>query len=339
MIYLDAAAAERPAAVAISAAAEAAAKNFANPNASHVAGRRASQEILSARERIGAALNCAPEQIHFAPTASVALDAAVKAASAFVGRFLYPRTEHASAIGAAERHPPTGAAERRGIIWMLANNETGEIFTPPKILRPGDLWICDATAAVGHMPVDFSRLGCDYLICDALKFGGLPGCAAVIVAHSAPTPDATWLGTPSLPLIASFAAALEERTSRLPELQHQWARQQHELRQRLSAISGYRDTLSFAAGNILPNILNCSFDGVEGEVLALALSERGVMVSTGAACRSGQHGPSPVVLASGVPEAFAAGAIRISLSADTTDGEIEEAAAIILQTVADLRRM
>lgn len=339
MIYLDAAAAERPAAAALSAAAAAAEENFANPNASHAAGRRALQEIFLSRERIAAALNCATDAIHFAPTASVALDAALQTAARVVGSVALSPTEHASAAEAVHRNPPAGDAGRKAIVRMLANNETGEIYPRPGNRRPGDLWICDATAAVGHMPVDFTALGCDYLICDGLKFGGLPGCAAVVVADGATEPATAWLGTPSLPLIASFAAALAERTAQLPELQQQWARQWHELRQRLLPIPGYHDTLCIAAANILPNILNCSFAGVEGEVLALALSEQGVMVSTGAACRSGIHGPSPVLLASGVPEDIAAGAIRISLSADTTDSEIEEAAGIIRQTVENLRRM
>ena len=96
-------------------------------------------------------------------------------------------------------------------------------------------------------------------------------------------------------------------------------------------INGERDERIWSAVNV-------GFPGLSSEALLLALSERGVYVSAGAACASGSLEPSPVLLAMGVPERVAYGSIRLSLSRETTEAEIEHGCDEIARVVAQLSR-
>ena len=85
------------------------------------------------------------------------------------------------------------------------------------------------------------------------------------------------------------------------------------------------------------NTTNIAFPRLEAEALLLLLSERGVCASAGAACSSGSLEPSPVLLAMGVPEAEAHGSVRFSLTRDTTEAQLAEAARIVAECVRRLR--
>jgi cysteine desulfurase len=89
----------------------------------------------------------------------------------------------------------------------------------------------------------------------------------------------------------------------------------------------------------LPNNVNMSFDGVEGEALLLRLDLVGVAGSSGSACTSGALDPSHVLLALGLTPAEANGALRLTLGSDTTEEEIASVLDILPPIVEDLRRM
>ena len=82
---------------------------------------------------------------------------------------------------------------------------------------------------------------------------------------------------------------------------------------------------------------NIAFPRLEAEALLMLLSERGVCASAGAACSSGSLEPSPVLLAMGVTEEVAHGAVRFSISRETTREELIEAAGIVAGCVERLR--
>ncbi len=86
------------------------------------------------------------------------------------------------------------------------------------------------------------------------------------------------------------------------------------------------------------NTANIAFPHLEAEALLMLLSESGVAASAGAACSSGSLDPSPVLLAMGVPEVIAHGAVRFSLSRETTAQEIDEAVEIVVRCVGRLRK-
>jgi cysteine desulfurase len=85
------------------------------------------------------------------------------------------------------------------------------------------------------------------------------------------------------------------------------------------------------------NTSNIAFPKLEAEAILLALSERGLCASAGAACASGSLEPSPVLLAMGIDPKLAHGSVRFSLSKWTTDQEIDEAVALVIRCVESLR--
>lgn len=340
MIYLDHAAATRPLPCALDAMNSVLLKTWGNPNSTHASGEAAREILEDARARIARCIGAENKQssIHFFPTATAAAQTALyslTAAGYGVARY---ETEHHAVLNST--HIERATAQHRGAkglayARMLANNETGEIYPPPE-REPNMPWLCDATAAAGHIPVDVNSLGCDYLIADALKFGGVPGAAFLYAAPGAPFFPLIEGGTPPVALIAAMAAALEWQTAHMEENTRKISDLRRKISYALSGISGARWNMQDVS-QFLPYIFNISFPGVEGETLALLLSREGVMVSVGAVCTSGNHEPSHVLMAMYGDEARARSAIRISLSHENTAQECEEAAKKIAACVAQLR--
>jgi cysteine desulfurase len=85
--------------------------------------------------------------------------------------------------------------------------------------------------------------------------------------------------------------------------------------------------------------MNVSFDFVDGESIILHLDLKGIAASTGSACTSSEVEPSHVLLAMGVPARRAQGSVRFSLGRDTTQGELDYTAAVLVETIDRLRSM
>jgi cysteine desulfurase len=90
--------------------------------------------------------------------------------------------------------------------------------------------------------------------------------------------------------------------------------------------------------NRLPNTLNISFPGVDGEALLVALDLEGVACSLGTTCASGSAEPAPILVAMGLPTDLYRSAIRFSLSTLNTQEEIDEAANRIVRVVSSIRK-
>lgn len=236
--------------------------------------------------------------------------------------------------------------------WV--NNETGVIQPVHAIgelcRSAGVVLHCDATQWVGKMATDLGGEDApkiDLLNCSAHKFHGPKGAGALYVRRGVrllPTmPGSQELGrrggTHALPAIVGMGAAAEVAMGWLSD--DSGRERMTTLRDRLESgilercagaqINGERDERIWSAVNV-------GFPGLSSEALLLALSERGVYVSAGAACASGSLEPSPVLLAMGVPERVAYGSIRLSLSRETTEAEIEHGCDEIARVVAQLSR-
>lgn len=236
--------------------------------------------------------------------------------------------------------------------WV--NNETGVIQPVHAIgelcRSAGVVLHCDATQWAGKMPTDLGGEDApkiDLLNCSAHKFHGPKGAGALYVRRGVrllPTmPGSQELGrrggTHALPAIVGMGAAAEVAMGWLSDAGER--ERMLSMRDRLESgilercpgaqINGDRDGRIWSAVNV-------GFPGLSSEALLLALSERGVYVSAGAACASGSLEPSPVLLAMGVPERVAYGSIRLSLSRDTTEAEIERGCDEVGRVVAQLSR-
>ena len=230
---------------------------------------------------------------------------------------------------------------------MLGNHETG-VLQPIRALaelchRAGVLVHTDAVQTVGKIPVDFQALDVDALSLAAHKLHGPAGIGALLLRGSVSIQPilfggfqqgGTRPGTESLALACGLHAALQVWSNNASQLEMQMRQRRDQLEQSLkSQIPPV--VVNGADAERLPNTTNISLPGADRQALLLALDMAGVACSTGSACASGSSEPSPVLLAMGLDRAVVDGAIRISLSAVTTDAEMEEAARRI---VAVLRR-
>lgn len=352
MIYLDAAAHEMPLPAAVDAFLKM--QDLANPSSLHSEGRAAKSALEAARATVARCLNCEPSEVYFTSGATEACNWMMRCLDAYsVSVEGLPRYEHHAVL----EYPYVALAIDRvpeiGHTHMLANNETGEIYDIESMKKPlKGLFGCDATAAVGHIPVDFRALGVDYLAFGAHKFGGLSGIGALIVRDGSPvTPmicgggqeRGMRGGTESVALACAMAAALEKRCetmyddiARITKLRDDFIAEILRLVPD-AYING--PWVICDASRRLPNNANISFLGVESQALVLALSRKGPCASSGSACTSGSLNGSYVLRAMGLSEERARSAVRFSLPYRITQGELKQAVEIVVSTVSELRTL
>jgi cysteine desulfurase len=333
-VYLDHAATTPAWPEATQAMAEAAA-TIGNPASVHAEGQRAHGILERARSSLASFTQRSAEEIIFTSGGSEALALAIRGCGL---PLLASATEHGAVLGfGGERLPVDGdgvidlealeQALRRGpalVAVQQANNETGTV-QPLDAVRAlvhaaGGRLLVDAVQSAGKMAL----ADADYLALSAHKTGGPMGAGALIVAADAPLIGQEGAqerghrpGTPNLPGLAGWAAALDAQTAFPPD----WA-----------AVTARRDALATclcAKGAVLqsagatraPHILSLGLPGVAARTQLMALDLAGFAVSAGAACSSGKIGPSHVLVAQGLGAA-AGEAIRVSLSPATRDEDL-----------------
>ena len=319
---------------------------FGNPSSEHAAGHDAREALEQARQVVAAKLYAEPDEVYFFSTATEA--AATVMQSAWLRGYVCNTSpfEHHAISENVYRPLNVDASPGQLVCQMHSNNETGVILlAPAKMMRKNDLWLCDATASVGHIPVSFKKLGCTYLLADGIKFGGVPGAAILIAKKDAPLypiirgggqERGMRSGTENVPAICAMAAALEWQDEHMQENTLLIGAVRSILLKMLSEIPKHKWNTP-TNKPCLPHILNISFDGVDAHALSLLLSNQGVMVSPGAACSNGLNEPSHVIMAMYGDEARARSAIRISFSHENTIDEAVEAGQKIKDAVAYLR--
>jgi cysteine desulfurase len=240
-----------------------------------------------------------------------------------------------------------------------ANNETGAIHPVHAIgavcRARGVPFHCDATQWVGKMPCNLSAADAPaigLLTFSAHKFhgprgvGGLWTAAGVRLRPAMPGSQELGRrgGTEDLPAILGAGVAAEEAMVWLADA----SAREHiaAMRDRFEASVIARcpgahsnpPARAAAAGPCerLWNTANIAFPRLEAEALLMGFSERGLCASAGAACSSGSLDPSPVLLAMGIAPESAHGSVRFSLSRDTTQRDLDDAAGIVEAVVRRL---
>ena len=204
----------------------------------------------------------------------------------------------------------------------------------------------DACQAAGALNLNVHRLGVDLMTLDGSKIYGpkATGCLYIrrgieliplIVGGS--QERGLRAGTENPALIIGFAKALESANdSRLTESARLIRLRDYMIGRILKNIPG-----SYLNGDPirrLPNNINVSFEGIDGEMLMFALDQKGIMVSTGSACTATSTEPSHVLAALGLPKSLATGNIRITLGRQTTKKDIDHVLKVLPQLVKKLRR-
>ena len=208
---------------------------------------------------------------------------------------------------------------------MMANNEIGTIQDIKKIAsltKTAGAWMhTDAVQALGKIPVDVDDLGVDYLTISAHKIYGPKGVGALYVRKRSPLfplimgghqEEGLRAGTYNNLGIFGFGIAAKIALVEVERYGAEMAPLRDRLRDGLAKaipemkINGHPD-------DVLPNTLNVSFPGAEGEATLLSMDMTGIEASTGSACASGSLEPSQVLMATGLGPELSHGSIRFSL--------------------------
>ena len=353
-------------------------ERFGNPSSLHSFGRTARVAVDEARDDAAAIVGADPADVVFVSSGSEANNLAIRgiaAARADGGRHLVvSAVEHSSVIetcraleadgfrttlvpvdetGLMEPEAVAEAIDDETLLVavMHANNEVGTIQPVEAVAdvahERGIPLLVDAVQTVGKLPVDVLGLKCDMLSFSGHKIYGPKGAAALYVrrrlklkalltggAHE----RRRRAGTENVPGIVGFGAACRLAAERREEDEKRLLA----LRDRLWKGIFERIPEAFLNGHPvarLPNTLNVSFDGVEGETVVINLDLEGVAVSTGSACASGTAEPSPALLVMGLGDARARGGVRFSLGRGNTESEIDRVLEILPPMVERLRAL
>jgi len=191
----------------------------------------------------------------------------------------------------------------------------------------------DAVQAANYLDCDVGRLGVDLLTLSAHKIYGPKGVGALFVRRGVSLKPLIYggghekglrSGTENVAGIVGLGQAIEEIQNPKTKIQNIKLKQMRDklIKRILKTIPDSR--LNGPWEKRLPNNINISFRGVEGEALVIALDQKGIAVSTGSACSSKSLEPSHVLLALGLSPEEAHGSLRITLGRFTTEKEVEK---------------
>ncbi len=374
MIYLDNNSTTRVDAAVLAAMEPFWREQYGNASSLHTMGQAARHAIETAREHVAALVGAKPREIVFTSGGTEADNLAILGTLGATAKrhVVTTAVEHVAVHSLCERLATQGyrvtflpvdslgqldpAAAEAAIgddtalvSVMHANNETGVIFPIEDVARRcaarGVPLHVDAVQTAGKIPIDVAGLGAKLLSLSAHKFHGPKGAGALYVGRGLRLRNCQVgghqerdlrPGTENVAAIVGMGEAARLARERISAGAMQCVA---ELRDRLEA--GILASVNFARvigdrANRTCNTTTIGFTALEAEAVLIALSEQGVCASSGAACSSGSLEPSHVLKAMGIDERIAHGAVRFSLSHETTRDEIDRAIEIITDVTKQL---
>lgn len=369
-VYLDHAA-TTPMLPAALAAYTGALGTVGNPSSIHSAGQRAKMLLEDGRAAVAASLDAEPVEVVFTSGGTESINLAVKGLywarqqDRPRPRIVVPAGEHHATVDTVEwleRHEGAvvdvvpldaqGRVDLAGlearladatdvalVTFLWANNEVGTLQPVRRIVETahaaGVPVHSDAVAAYGQVPVSFRDSGLDALSVSAHKIGGPVGIGALVLGrratvepliHGGGQQRQVRSGTQDAPAAAAFGVAA---STAHPDL--------GALRDRL--VAGVQREVPSARlmgdpVDRLPGNAHFTFPGCEGDSLLFLLDAAGVAVSTGSACQAGVPEASHVLLAMGLSEQDARGALRITLGHTSTQDDVDAFLAALPDAVA-----
>ena len=375
-IYLDNAATTKMSRTAVNAMLPYLEQVYGNPSSLHSVGQQANEALTDARERIAQLLNCEARELTFTSGGSEADNQALISAARLGekrGRMHIISTafEHHAVLHTLKRLEQEGfevtllEVSEDGLIRpeqvaeairpdtclvsvMFANNEIGTVQPIEEIGRicreQGVLFHTDAVQAAGHLHIDVKAQNIDLLSLSAHKFHGPKGIGVLYtrkgirlstLIEGGAQERGKRAGTENVPAVMGMAAALEEACRTMDASAAHMSALRDRLIRGLSQIP--HSVLNGDPVRRLPNNVHFCFEGIEGESLLLLLDDKGISASSGSACTSGSLDPSHVLLAIGRPHEIAHGSLRLSLSEEVTEEEIDYTIDAVTEVVAYLR--
>lgn len=206
---------------------------------------------------------------------------------------------------------------------------------------------CDASQGIGQLEVKINRLGVDLLTLNAAKVYGPKGIGALYVGHNVRLKPQTVgggqemglrSGTENVPAVIAFATAITEAEKHLSSERKRLQNLKNQLRKDLADLPN----IEFLGNDKvqLPSFLPISLPGLDAERLVFALEDRGVYLSTGAACAASKGIKSPTLRAIGLDDEHIAGSLRVSMGKLNDEENIKLAAQQIREVVlAEMKRL
>lgn len=236
---------------------------------------------------------------------------------------------------------------------ILANNETGVLSDLEGVGEAchaaGASLHVDAVQAPGKMVLDVGGLDCDLLSLSAHKFHGPAGVGVLYVRSGqafrplivgGPQEDERRAGTENVAAIVGLGVAAQLAQAR--SLDTRGLASMESLRDALEQrlLEALPDSRANGAGSPrVPGTSNVYLGGLEAAYVLAVIGQEGVDASAGSACNATSTAPSPVLMAMGRDEAQASGSLRFSLSAHTTEQEIDQAGDVVIAAVHTLRTL
>ena len=336
---------------------------FGNASSVHSFGRDAKVALETAREQIAAFINCEPSELFFTSGGTESDNIAVLGtAREYVGRkdhLVVGATEHHAVLEPAERlHRQDGwrldllpvdsdgisspdelrrlVGDKTALVSVMhANNETGAIQDIAALAaaarEKGALFHTDAVQSTGKIEVDVRKMGVDMLSLTGHKIYGPKGSGALFVRRGVKISPLFFggshekkrrPGTENVAGIVGLAKALEiAGRRREKDYAHLKSLSDYFIAEVIRRVPDV--ALNSPREQRLPQTVNLSFVGIEGESILLSLDLEGIACSSGSACTSGATEPSHVLVAMGKPKIEAQGALRFSLGRSTTRQQID----------------
>ena len=345
-----------------------------NPSSRHQFGRAAREAVAQAREQVARACGAQASQVVFTASGTEANNLAIKGLADYVpqGQILSSAVEHPCvtrsamamrALGHTSNSIPVysdgkiNRAEMKAqlsqatslVSVMLANNETGvlqDVAELAEIARAhGSLMHTDAVQALGKIAINFNDLNVHAMTISSHKLHGPQGAAALILdkrvdiqplLQGGGQERGLRSGTENVAAIVGFGLACELASQQLADYQS------HTLNLRTQLEKGLASMNAIIFGSQSTRLSNTSFfamDGIEGETLVVALDRKGYAVASGSACSSDSTEPSAVLLAMGVQEELARGAVRVSLGTQNSAQQVADFLQHLQQEILRLKQL
>lgn len=353
-------------------------ERYGNASSIYKLGRDAQRDIEIAREKVAKALNASPNEIFFTSCGSESDNWAIrgvceKLASKGKKHIITSVFEHHAILHTCQYMEKHGydvtylpiskdgfvnpedvrnaIREDTAIVSiMYANNEIGTIQPIKEIgaicREKKVIFHTDAVQAVGNVPIDVKEQNIDILSLSGHKIHAQKGIGAIYIKKGLALPNLIFggaqernkrAGTENVPAIVGLGTAIEIATANIPEKAEKVTAMRNRLIDGILKLPKTR--LNGSRENRLPGNCNISIEGVEGESLLLKLDLNGICASSGSACTSGSLDPSHVLLALGLKHEVAHGSLRLSISDENTDEDIDYILEVIPKVVEQLRAM
>lgn len=345
------------------------AEQYGNPSANYTFAKNIKKAVERAREQVAALINCKKDEVYFTSGGTESDNWAIKAvAEQYKDKgkhIITSKIEHHAVLHTMEWLEKQGYditylnVDKDGFISleelensiredtilisiMTANNEIGTIQPVKEIgtiaRRHKVLFHTDAVQAFGHIPIDVKKMKIDMLSASGHKINGPKGVGILFVKsglklgplmHGGAQEKGLRGGTYNVPGIVGMGKAAElaatDMNNNIVE------KRDYFIEKIINEIP--KTEINGSRKKRLPNNINIRFEGVDSEALLVLLNEYGICASIGSACTTGQLEPSHVLKAIGLDNSDIKGAIRFSISNETTIEDIDYTVEVIKRSM------